>query len=188
MHTNIDRAISTVLERGHDIIIPNVFAAYVQCLLAHDLPEDASAAETGALAQAALVSFERAMDKYPAPRRPAKSSPNTAPKAPPLCTPTAPIVPGSARRLYSAEVARLRDEYRRSAMRAASFAYDGYGCDYGACGCTCLSCGSLAARRVQAAWASEGEDEGDDAGVDAAPVRKRRVREWLPPFLPFGGA
>ena len=73
MHTNLDFAIASVIEHGQALDIPNVFAAYLQRVIACELSDGSTITETEAIARAALVSFERAMDKYPmAP--PARSS------------------------------------------------------------------------------------------------------------------
>ena len=177
MHTNIDRAIATVIERGQDVIIPNVFAAYFQCILPSNAPDIATADEMNTVAQAALVSFERAMDKYPMPSRQArtKAKSKTTPRgkaAPtvPAATAAAPTAASTKPRLYSAEVTKLRQEYQESMVRVVAAEYGGE-CD----GCSCPSCTSLAASRGRSALTSEGED-GEPVDV---PVRKRRVREYL---------
>ncbi|TFK90367.1 hypothetical protein K466DRAFT_574296 [Polyporus arcularius HHB13444] len=145
MHTNLDYAIASVLERGQALDIPNVFAVYLQRIVACELSDGVPVAETEAIARAALVSFERAMDKYPMAPLPAhtpktktktkKPSPNARPG--PSAQTTA---PGAKR--YSVEVEQLRWDYQK-AMWRATMGYDDPGC-------TCLSCGSLLALREKA--------------------------------------
>ena len=74
MHSNLDSAIEYVLEHGQELNVPNVFAVYLQAIIHHhpyadDRDEDGLPMDQtdDAIARAALVTFERAMDKYPMP-------------------------------------------------------------------------------------------------------------------------
>ncbi|KAI0687044.1 hypothetical protein C8Q76DRAFT_304243 [Earliella scabrosa] len=163
MHTNIDQAIASVIERGEEVTIPNVFSAYFQRILSYDLPDGIAPADTNAMARAALISFERAMDKYPMPSRPlatktkskskTKSSPNT--HSPSVHTYSAKkeeqMERGGERRMgtkmFSAEVDQLRWDYQTAMLRATT--------NYDNNGCTCLSCGCLASLREKAALLAE---------------------------------
>ncbi|KAI0642836.1 hypothetical protein C8Q79DRAFT_916053 [Trametes meyenii] len=181
LYANIDRAISAVKDLGHELTVPNVLAAYIQCVGAHATPEDAP--DSKVAARAAIVSFERAMDKYPVPAPPrgtaatrtrTKSSILAETKAPKKAPEQVLACGGLGKRMYCAEVARLRDEYRQAMWRASD-----YGAGYE--GCTCLSCGCLlSARREQLRpLVSEGEDDvyGRDAAAAPVSARKRRTRE-----------
>ncbi|KAI0694021.1 hypothetical protein C8T65DRAFT_667390 [Cerioporus squamosus] len=144
MHTNLDCAIAAVIERGQALDIPNVFAAYLQRVVACELADGATVAETEAIARAALVSFERAMDKYPMappPARTPKTKTKTRAKKPSSSSsPSVNARPGA--KIYSVEVEQLRWDYQK-AMWRATMGYDDPGC-------TCLSCGSLQALREKA--------------------------------------
>ncbi|KAI0693628.1 hypothetical protein C8T65DRAFT_667889 [Cerioporus squamosus] len=180
MHTNLDCAIAAVIERGQALDIPNVFAAYLQRVVACELADGATVAETEAIARAALVSFERAMDKYPMAPPPART-PKTKTKAkakkpsPSSSSPSANACPGA--KIYSVEVEQLRWDYQK-AMWRATMGYDDPGC-------TCLSCGSLQALREKADLLSaQCEDllarceEWEEQISQLVPAeRKRRPRE-----------
>ncbi|KAH9919170.1 uncharacterized protein BXZ73DRAFT_52610 [Epithele typhae] len=175
-NNNIDRAIASVVERGQEIIVPNVFAAYLQCMLGYDYDvlDPTSAIEMDAIAQTALISFEHAMDKYPMPARSAKSRGQTKTK-----TSSAPTLSSIsvAPRIYSAQVAQLRQEYQQSLVRVMSVRDEnGYDYDYAYRGCTCVSCTSLATSRERAALdLSLDSEEGEQA--EMVPVRKRKARK-----------
>ncbi|KAL1946130.1 hypothetical protein VTO73DRAFT_15257 [Trametes versicolor] len=167
MHTNIEHAIATVKERGHELTVPNVLAAYINCIAPHIAPEDA--ADENSLAQAAIVSFERAMDKYPAPSPllPAAASTRALAKARPAA-PAEVAQDAVGKRMFCTEIAKLRDEYLRALLRVSEY-------DTGAQGCTCLSCGCLLKVRSDQVRKL---DSGDEDGVDfVQPVRKRRTRK-----------
>ncbi|KAI0738845.1 hypothetical protein C8Q80DRAFT_1275068 [Daedaleopsis nitida] len=162
MHTLhiIDYAIASVLERGEQLSIPNVFSAYFQYFsVSVDVPDGVSPDDTSAIARAALVSFERAMDKYPMPSRPVKQT-NTKTKAskPKTQIPKPPSDPLEEHashfrenvdagrvmvKMFSAEVEQLRWDYQQQLLRAAAGDEEN--------GCTCLSCGSLVSLREQTA-------------------------------------
>ncbi|KAI0671266.1 hypothetical protein C8Q78DRAFT_973964 [Trametes maxima] len=179
-YANIDRAISAVKDLGHELTVPNVLAAYIQYVGAPTTPGDPS--DSKAAAQAAMISFERAMDKYPVPAPPrgtattkTRTKASTAPESKvPKKAPEQAVCCALGKRMYCAEVARLRDEYRQAMWRASD-----YGAGYERC--TCLSCGCLlSARREQLRpLVSEGEDDVHGQDTAAAPVaaRKRRTRE-----------
>ena len=190
MHTNLDFAIASVIEHGQALDIPNVFAAYLQRVIACELSDGSTITETEAIARAALVSFERAMDKYPMapPARSSKTKTKTKktlnPKAPAHCSPSlktaTPRAPGA--KLYSVEVEQLRWDYQR-AMWRATMGYDDPGC-------TCLSCGSLLALRERADMLSaQCEDlmarceEYEQHFSHLVPAPKRRARESGTAFL-----
>ena len=135
MHSNIDCAIAYVIERGQQLNVPNVFSAYLQTLISPTSYDDDRFETDDAIARAALVTFERAMDKYPMPvllpaptkTKKSKGKPSTAP------TPT--TMPGTdGAKKYPIGVAQLRWQYQRAT--AADGEYQG---------CTCASCGG---RRV----------------------------------------
>ncbi|CDO72282.1 hypothetical protein BN946_scf184970.g134 [Trametes cinnabarina] len=140
MYTNIDYAIATVKERGHALTVSNVLAAYIQCVYAHATPEDA--ADSTTVAQAARISFERAMDKYPAPAPPSfartkgakERSANTSSSSKNIIEAGAIIELECCGRPFCSEVAQLREEYRKALWRVS---------DTGSGSCTCPSCGSL---------------------------------------------
>ncbi|KAI0369446.1 hypothetical protein BV20DRAFT_1036540 [Pilatotrama ljubarskyi] len=176
--TNLDRAIANVKEHGHPVTVPNVLAAYIQCIAAHLPPEDAT--DQDAIAQTAVASFERAMDKYPAPSPPSpspraksRSSSKTKPVsqeraqaeaadvAPDCCLGT---------RMFCAEVAQLRSEYLKALWRASD--------DSGAPGCRCRSCGCLLKVCASQVRTLDPEEEDGLREREAArSVRKRRARK-----------
>ena len=189
----IDRAIATGIERGQDIAVPNVFAAYFQCLagdtVALPIPSAAaleltSAAELGTLAQAALLAFERAMDKYPMPSRPPKKTKTKTKgsKSKSAFSPnpnTSSNLPKDTQlgqvwtKMFSAEVEQLRWDYQQEVLRSATGYEDN--------GCTCLSCGSLAALRDKAALLAteyENLERRLDELEQAIPIPKPRAREY----------
>ena len=91
MHTNLDFAIASVIEHGQALDIPNVFAAYLQRVIACELSDGSTITETEAIARAALVSFERAMDKYP------MAPPARRPPSARLTSPSTHVSPASIR-------------------------------------------------------------------------------------------
>ncbi|RPD56733.1 hypothetical protein L226DRAFT_468208 [Lentinus tigrinus ALCF2SS1-7] len=179
MHSNLDYAITEVIECGQALDIPNVFAAYLKRVMACELPDGASIAVTEAIARSALVSFERAMDKYPMAPPPARTSKTktkakTQKPSPNARSDTTPCAPGG--KMYSVEVEQLRGDYQR-AMWRATMGYDDPGC-------TCLSCGSLLALRERADLLSaECEDlisrceEWEHQISQLVPAPKRRARK-----------
>lgn len=165
MHSNIDCAIAFVIERGQLLNVPNVFSAYLQTLISPTSYDDDCFATDDAIARAALVTFERAMDKYPMPA-PQKKTKKPTTKAPSEATKTGvALLEGRARaKKYSAEVAQLRWEYQQAVLRATA---DG---EYQ--GCSCMSCASLSMRdRLPL---SEGEEGEGDQMVEPVRVRCRR--------------
>ncbi|KAI0823285.1 hypothetical protein BC628DRAFT_1325330 [Trametes gibbosa] len=158
MHTNIEHAIVAVKERGHELTVPNVLAAYIQHIAVHIPPEDAT--DDGKMAQAAITSFERAMDKYPAPSpQPFRVSAKAGALAK-----TADEVGHDMKRMFCAEVAQLRGEYLQASWRT----------DQGYSGCRCLSCGSLL--KMHSSQVRKLDDgEGEANASIARPVRKRRA-------------
>ncbi|KAI9065942.1 hypothetical protein FKP32DRAFT_1566650, partial [Trametes sanguinea] len=174
MYTNIDYAIATVKERGHALTVPNVLAAYMQCV-SHATPEDA--ADPNAIAQAAIASFERAMDKYPAPAPPqlAKSNVMASKSAskPRSCETgidsAAALEHDCCRRPFCSEVAQLRNEYRKALWRVPDADYSG---------CTCPSCGSLLKVRSDAVRKISSDEEENLLKWDiTAPVRATGTRK-----------
>ncbi|KAI0629940.1 hypothetical protein C8Q77DRAFT_1139512 [Trametes polyzona] len=166
-HTNIEHAIVAVKERGHELTVPNVLAAYIHCVAAHIPPEDAT--DENAIAQAAITLFERAMDKYPAPAPPAKAKATS--KAQRVARPTVAEEAAKdvlAKRMFCAEVAQLRGEYYQALWRPSDSAA-GYQ------GCKCLSCGCLL--KVRSSEVRKLDSPGEDDASEARPVRKRRVRK-----------
>ncbi|KAI0775618.1 hypothetical protein BD413DRAFT_602837 [Trametes elegans] len=170
IYTNIDYAIATVQERGHELTVPNVLAAYIHCFAKHVSPEDA--ADKDAISQAAIVSFERAMDKYPVPSPPPALFPSNAVVAKTKGVPqqypnseVARIPPdrGLGKRMFCTEVAQLRNEYQRAMWRVP----DG---DPNHGRCTCLSCGCLLRVRSDQLRKLEPEEE-------AAVAPKRRTQK-----------
>ena len=173
MHSNIDCAIAFVIERGQQLNVPNVFSAYLQTLIAPtSYADDDYAFETDdAIARAALVTFERAMDKYPIPAPPAKSKKSTSKTAAEATkTGGVPLAGRSRAKKYSAEVAQLRWEYQQAVLRATA---DG---EYQ--GCSCMSCTSLSAMRDRIPM-SEGEEGEGDQMVEPVRVRRRRASRPL---------
>ncbi|KAH9849481.1 hypothetical protein C2E23DRAFT_870613 [Lenzites betulinus] len=166
-HTNIEHAIVAVKERGHELTVPNVLAAYIQCITAHIPPEDIT--QEDKFAQTVITSFERAMDKYPAlsPLR-LSGEPSTLAK-----TATASVAPGQMgselldKQMFCAEVTRLRGEYLWALRRAADV-------DAGSSGCRCISCGTLLKMRSSEVRKLE-DGEGEEEATVARPVRKRRA-------------
>ncbi len=176
MHSNIDCAIAFVIERGQQLSIPNVFSAYLQTIISPSSYDNDDRFETDdAIARAALITFERAMDKYPMPAPPVKTK-NLTGKAPGEANKTAvaSLAGRNSTKKYSAEVAQLRWEYQQAILRATA---DG---EYQ--GCSCISCASLSSMRDRLPMsASEGED-GDQM---REPVRVRRRRESHPCCMRF---
>ncbi|KAI8986301.1 hypothetical protein BD414DRAFT_537030 [Trametes punicea] len=176
MYTNIDFAIATVKGRGEELTVPNVLAAYMQCVAPHVTPEDA--ADSHALAKAAMLSFERAMDKYPAPAPPrlvaskgnkAKSVRKEHPDSEVEAKSVEGVECAPCSRPFCAEVAQLRIEYQRSMWRAS---------EGNANRCTCPSCGCLV--KVRSDQVRKLPSDGEDDGVGwsaAAPGRDRRSRK-----------
>ena len=175
MHSNIDCAIAFVIERGQLLNVPNVFSAYLQTLISPTSYDDDCFATDDAIARAALVTFERAMDKYPMPAPQKKTKkPTTKASAEATKTGVALLEARGRAKKYSAEVAQLRWEYQQAVLRATA---DG---EYQ--GCSCMSCTSLASMRDRLPL-SEGEgEEGDEMVVE--PVRVRRRRASHPLCLP----
>lgn len=173
MHSNIDCAIAFVIERGQPLNVPNVFSAYLQTIFSPSSYDDDRFETDDAIARAALVTFERAMDKYPMPAPPSKTK-NPASKVPvPVPAETtkaggAPLGGRARARKYSAEVAQLRWEYQQAILRATA---DG---EYQ--GCSCMSCASLSSMRDRLPM-SEGEEE--DQMVEPVRVRRRRESHHL---------
>ncbi|OSC98193.1 hypothetical protein PYCCODRAFT_1480792 [Trametes coccinea BRFM310] len=174
MYTNIDYAIATVKERGHALTVPNVLAAYMQCV-SHATPEDT--ADPNAIAQAAIASFERAMDKYPAPAPPRLAKTNTATvmsatnphSSEKAIDPAAAIEHECCRRPFSSEVAQLRNEYRKALWRVPDADYSG---------CTCPSCGSLLKVRSNAVRKISSDEEDSLLRWNVtAPVRAPRTQK-----------
>ncbi|EJF55725.1 hypothetical protein DICSQDRAFT_184232 [Dichomitus squalens LYAD-421 SS1] len=161
-HSNIDRAIAYVIERRQQLNVPNVFAAYLQAVIYPNPYDDDSIVQTDdAIARAALVTFERAMDKYPMPTPPARTKKSKS-------QPSAVVPAPNGRKRYSAEVAQLRWEYQQATLRASAAEGEYHGC-------SCLSCGGLMAMRDRLpALSSEGED--GELLLDL-PVRARRTRK-----------
>ncbi|KAI0350157.1 hypothetical protein OH77DRAFT_1464203 [Trametes cingulata] len=171
--TNLDRAIANVKEHGHPITVPNVLAAYIQCIAAHLPPE--VAADEDAIAQAAVSSFERAMDKYPAPSPPtpaprAKSRSSSKTKSSERTLSPSDSASLAAEccvgRLFCAEVAQLRSEYLKALWRASDED-----------GCRCKACGCLL--KVRASQVRKLEPEDEEEAREPRPVRTRRTREYL---------
>ena len=183
MYKNIDYAIATVMERGHELTVPNVLAAYMQCLVGNVGPDDV--ADPNAVARVAIASFERAMDKYPAPAtlrsaqmkvKKTKANIDTQLRLFADITQAEDASahsPGGvewAERPFCQEVAQLRDEYQKAVWRIP----EGYN------GCTCPSCGCLVRVPADQVRKLGSEGEGDGYGQEvAAPIRKRRVGEWV---------
>ena len=175
MHSNIDCAIAFVIERGQPLNVPNVFSAYLQTIFSPSSYDDDRFETDDAIARAALVTFERAMDKYPMPAPPSKTKNPTSKVPAPVETTKAGGAPLAGRgraRKYSAEVAQLRWEYQQAILRATA---DG---EYQ--GCSCMSCASLSSMRDRLPM-SEGEEE--DQVVE--PVRVRPRRESQSSSMPF---
>ncbi|PIL34833.1 hypothetical protein GSI_02620 [Ganoderma sinense ZZ0214-1] len=183
-NSNIDCAIAFVIERGQQLSVPNVFSAYLQTLISPtSYSYDGDRFETDdAIARAALVTFERAMDKYPMPAPPAKTKTKTSKSTSRASAPAdaaktgvgvAPLAGRSRAKKYSAEVAELRWEYQQAVLRATA---DG---EYQ--GCSCMSCASLSSMRDRLpVSASEGEgegEEGEEGDQMVEPVRVRRRRK-----------
>ncbi|KAM5541220.1 hypothetical protein V8D89_005149 [Ganoderma adspersum] len=166
MHSNIDCAIAFVIERGQPLNVPDVFSAYLQTLISPTSYDDDGFETDDAIARAALVTFERAMDKYPMPAPQTKTK-NSTSRVPTEATKTG-VVPLAGRgrsKKYLVEVAQLRWEYQQAVLRATA---DG---EYQ--GCSCMSCASLSSMRDRLPLsASEGE-EGDQM-VEPVRVRRRR--------------
>ncbi len=173
MHMNIDHAIASVIERGQQLNIPNVFSAYFQRVLECDIPDGISPSDTNAIARIALISFERAMDKYPIPSRRTNASTKTKSKSAKSSTnlPTSTAKSEGEKRvgtkMYSAEVDQLRWDYQKAMLRATT-GYDDNGC-------TCLSCGCLASLREKAALLAE-QCENLERQLERI-VPERRIRE-----------
>ncbi|KAM5541216.1 hypothetical protein V8D89_005145 [Ganoderma adspersum] len=169
MHSNIDCAISFVIGRGQLLNVPNVFSAYLQTLISPTSYGDDCFGTDDAIARGALVTFERAMDKYPMPAPQTKTK-NSTSRVPTEATKTG-VVPLAGRgrsKKYSAEVAQLRWEYQQAVLRATA---DG---EYRSC--SCMSCASLSSMRDRLPLsASEGE-EGDQI-VEPVRVRRRKAKK-----------
>ena len=176
MHSNLDSAIEYVLEHGQELNVPNVFAVYLQAIIHHhpyadDGDEDRLSMDQtdDAIARAALVTFERAMDKYPMPVLLPPSTKTKKSKGKPSTATTATTMPGTdGAKKYPLEVAQLRWQYQRAT--AADGEYQG---------CTCASCGGLLAMREGlSGLGSEGEGEGwEGEWTLDPPPRVRRTRE-----------
>ena len=170
MHSNIDCAIAFVIERGQLLNVPNVFSAYLQTLISPTSYDDDCFATDDAIARAALVTFERAMDKYPMPTQQKKTKKPTTKASAEATKIGVALLEGRGRtKKYSAEVAQLRWEYQQAVLRATA---DG---EYQ--GCSCMSCASLSSMRDRLPL-SEGEEGEGDQMVE--PVRVRRRRESHP--------
>ncbi|KAH9891931.1 hypothetical protein C8Q73DRAFT_746925 [Cubamyces lactineus] len=187
MYKNIDYAIASVMERGHELTVPNVLAAYMHCLVGNVGPDDV--ADPNAVARVAIASFERAMDKYPAPASlRAAQMQKTKAKIDTRLRLFADITqaedtavrhsPGGAEwaeRPFCQEVAQLRDEYQKAVWRIP----EGYN------GCTCPSCGCLV--RVPADQVRKLGSDGEEDGLKKKVVkRKNRAVQDVPidPYAP----
>ncbi|KAM5541218.1 hypothetical protein V8D89_005147 [Ganoderma adspersum] len=166
MHSNIDCAIAFVIERGQLLNVPNIFSAYLQTLISPTSYDDDRFETDDAIARAALVTFERAMDKYPMPTPQKKTKKPTSKASTEAIKAGVVLLVGRAcTKKYSAEVAQLRWEYQQAATADGEYQ-----------GCSCMSCASLSSMcdRLPLS-ASEGEE--GDRMVDPVRVRRRRKAE-----------
>ncbi|CAL1713812.1 unnamed protein product [Somion occarium] len=144
MSTTIERALTSLVRAQQPITVVNVLSAYLQIA--------GFATEPSAASEDAILAFEHALDKHPAPP-PMRTTRNG--KIVPSSN-----VPATGRRKYSADVARLREEYWKDKLGKSAKLK-----------CTCADCGGFVG------YVENGHVVDDHSSQKKRVVKKRKTKK-----------